>query len=312
MIDDGKNKEDWDRFIVRHSGSFLHSWQWGELQKAMGRRIWRLAGADFQALIVEHKLPLAKSYLYCPRGPIGPCHDVDVFWSQAMALARREKAVFFKIEAIEQRFLPKHRVKAVKQLQPSQTVILDLHLSEDELLKQMHSKTRYNIRLAERRGVTVKEGSSKDLDVFLALLQQTSKRDAFHIHDSAYYHRLMQILGADTAKLFLAEHDGRVAAAQVCIFFGGAAVYAHGASDYAQRAVMAPYLLHWHALLEAKRLGLKRYDLWGIDERNWSSLTRFKRGFGGREVRYPETCDVVCRPVWHAAYRAARRLRRCG
>jgi lipid II:glycine glycyltransferase (peptidoglycan interpeptide bridge formation enzyme) len=304
-------KELWNQFVIQNNGSFLQSWQWGEFRQSLGQKIWRIEISRLKGLVIKYNLPLNKSYLYCPRGPVGEILDKDFkeFSTQIRDIAKQENSIFFKIEPDKNlRELP--LVRSTKQIQPSKTIVLDITKSEEELLSQMHQKTRYNIRLAQRKGVVVQQTSNKEsLGIFLGLLKETAQRDKFYLHPKNYYQKMLAILGKEgMVKLFLAQYQNRVIAANLVCFFGQRATYLHGASDYNFRQMMAPYLLQWQAILEAKKQGLKYYDFWGIDDRKWPGVTRFKKGFGGQEIIYLGAFDLVFQKLWYGIYNLARRI----
>ena len=180
------------------------------------------------------------------------------------------------------------------------------------MLAAMHEKTRYNIRLAERKNVLIRKEpeitGEKDLDTFWSLIQETAARDGFYTHPREYYKKLLGTRSEMFSnELFIAEYQGRPLAAALINFYGNTATYLHGASSGAHREVMAPHLLHWRIIQEALRRGYGHYDWWGIDERRWSGVTRFKRGFGGRQVAYPQSVNIAYRRVWYTLYAAAKR-----
>jgi len=314
-----KKKEEWNRFIVENSGGFLQSYQWGEFQKAFGRKIWRVEIEDnLKALIVKHNLPLRRNYLYCPHGPVlkGEINDnrqtVKLFLEKIREIAKKEGSIFFKSEPLfEAKILGNNFIKSSKEIQPSQTIILDITKPEDDLLKQMSQKVRYNIRLAQRKGVTV-EGSPSDsklaLDIFWNLLEKTAEKDNFNVHPKEYYFKMLDSLsGKGLVKLLLAKYQEKTIVAGIFSFFGNTAVYLHGASNYDSRQLMAPHLLQWQAILEAKKIGLKYYDLGGVSEEKWPGVTRFKKGFGGEEIIRPGAFDLIFREWWYRAYNMVRK-----
>jgi len=226
-------------------------------------------------------------------------------------------------------------IKKTKPTQPQHTLILDITKSEEEILSQMKQKTRYNIRLAERKGVKIKKISrpnNQEIQTFLNLSAQTSKRDKFQIHPKEYYQKMLKILCQNSmAKLFLAEYQNEIIAANIVIFFSGKAIYSHGASSSNHREAMAPYLLHWEQIKEAKKLECQSYDFWGIDFskskiqnsksqinskfktqnsklNNWVGITRFKKGFGGEEISYLESYDVILKPILYWVYKIGKKI----
>jgi len=302
-------KETWNQFVIKNSGSFLQSWQWGEFQESLNRKIWRIQVDNLKALVIKYDLPLGKNYLYCPYGPIGK-GNFNNFLTEIKKIDQQEKSIFFKIEPQNKFQISNFKFQtSQKQIQPLKTVILDITKSEQELLSQMHQKTRYNIKLAKRKGVMIEE-SDKKMDDFLRLSKETAKRDNFHIHDQGYYKKMIEVLGKQgIIKLILAKYKNKVIAANLVCFFGGTVIYLHGASDYNFRSLMAPYLLQWQTILQAKELGFKYYDFWGINEKKWPGVTRFKKGFlprrqtgNGQEITHPGAFDLIFQPLWYKIY----------
>ncbi len=309
------NKEKWNGFISREEhAQFLQSWQWGEFQRSLGRKVWRFFIGHVGAIqIIKYPLPLGKSYLYAPRGPVftGSINIMDII-NHLKPLAKKEKVVHLVIEPLKE--LNIELIKT-KHIQPQDTLILDLSKKEEDLLKEMHQKTRYNIRLAEKKGVEIIE--EDNIEKFWELMAQTSARDDFGAHPKAYYRKQIEILGPDASmKVLSAKYNGKIIASNIISFFGDTATYVHGASSNEYRNVMAPYLLQWHAIKLAKELGYKYYDLWGIAPsdapkgHSWSGITRFKRGFGGIEVNYPGTLVFPLNKAWYFAYRMIKRIRK--
>ncbi len=316
-------------------GSFLQSREWEEFQRAVGRRVWRID----DTLVIRHELPLGMNYLYCPRPlPESTKHEArSTIFEKITEIAKKEKSIFLKIDPMVSIEVSGLRFRASESLQPRQTVILDLQKSEEELVAGMHEKTRYNIRLAGRRGVEInnfqnlptrqipglrpseaKQFASDSIsnfqfETFWKLLQETAARDGFHTHERTYYEKLLAVGTNEFSNgLFFAEYEGEVLAAAMINFYhpSRTATYLHGASARSHREVMAPHMLHWEIARDAKNRGFAHYDFWGIDEKKWPGVTRFKRGFGGREVSYPVSADIVFRPWLYRAYCFARRLKR--
>ena len=299
--------------------SFLQSPTWEEFQKSLGRKTWRAEGA----LVIRHDLPGGFNYLYCPRPESVTSNQLLVI----KELARGEKSIFLKIDPAgpsKSDFLPSRagaasagkgprevRLHVSEPLQPQKTVIIDLQQREEELLATMHEKTRYNIRLAERKKVSVSVRQNSGLaDQWWAILQETAERDKFHTHPREHYEKLLSLRSPDFAtELFLAEYNNKTVAGAIVNFYQDTAIYLHGASSREHREVMAPHLLHWRIIQEAKHRGFKYYDLWGIDEKKWPGVTRFKLGFGGEIVEYPESIDIVYRPPLYNLYRMVKHIR---
>ena len=291
--------------------SFLQSSAWADFQKSLGRKVWQVDSIN----IIKHNLLFGKSYLYSPR-----CEEnflSEGFLKKVKEIAEKENSIFFKIEPSCVKVsegkpkLEKLGFKKGQNIQPSKTLILDITKPEEELLKQMHSKTRYNIRLAKKKNIEIKKDKNR-LENFWKLLQQTTKRDKFHPHPEEYYKKMLEI---PEVELFVALKSSmttrattKVVAANIVVFFEKQAIYLHGASDYQYRNLMAPYLLQWQQILEAKKRGCVEYDFWGINEKKWPGVTRFKKGFSGKEVGYPGAFDLIFQTMWHGLYKIVKKI----
>ncbi|MFA5024000.1 MAG: peptidoglycan bridge formation glycyltransferase FemA/FemB family protein [Patescibacteria group bacterium] len=305
---------------------FLQSFEWGELSQAEGEGILRVAARDNQEFFGAATLikkPLFRKlfgrdcfYWYVPRGPIGSKEGIEFLLRELKKI--KPRALFVRIEPKEFNdgqtgFNGKQRGFGYSQrtvdLQPKKSLLLDLDKSEAELLAAMAQKTRYNIRLAEKKGVKVALGSAADISEFWRLMSLTGNRDNFRLHSKKHYQALLDF-NAEFIKLFFASYEGKNIAAGIFCFSGDKVTYLHGASDNEYRNVMAPYLLQWELIKQARRAGYRYYDFFGIDEKRWPGVTRFKLGFGGREVNYPGTFDIVFRPGLYGLYKLVRKVRR--
>ncbi|MBI3305496.1 peptidoglycan bridge formation glycyltransferase FemA/FemB family protein [Candidatus Parcubacteria bacterium] len=272
----------WNGAILGHpDGSFLQSYEWGEFQQAYGRPVFRFAlasGARVQAVCMP--LPFGFSYAGVSRGPVGEVRPVELRLGLAQ-LTALPSLVFVRFEpswSSERR----HEFAAAGFLrtvptQPEMTWVVDLGVSEHDVLSGMHPKTRYNIRLAQRHGVEIIETGAAGFKVFRDLLRQTGEREGFRTHDPRYYELMAEHLLVEAprppfvkpqARIFCAQYRGDVLAVAFILFFGQEAVYLHGGSAAQYRDVMAPHLLHWEIIRRAKALGCTRYNLWGIAPRS--------------------------------------------
>ena len=315
----------WNSFVGGHKfGHFLQCFEWGDVLLADGQTIKRLAVFDKRqiiatSLVMKFPLPLNKSYAYMPRGPIMNWQHIHkqgkinkdqealiMLLDEAKKFGQKENALFLRIdpeiehEDIHPEFW--HQIgfiKAPKENQPKRTTVVDLELPEDLLLKAMKSKTRYNIRLASRKGVKIKKSTNRsDIKYFYDLMLITSKRDKFYAHSKKHYEDIIKILGPENlTKIFLAEHKGKIISANIISLFGQKAIYLHGASADEYRNLMPTYLLQWEAILEAKKSGCKFYDFGGVvseeeTKHSWAGISRFKRGFGGKEKEFIGAWDL--------------------
>lgn len=280
--------------------SFLQSNEWVDFQKQLGRKVWQVGGIN----VIEHKLLTKKSYFYSPRA--NPIQNIDEFIQKIKEIAKKENAIFFKLELENQIDLEKYGFIKSNNIQPLRTIILDITESEQEILNQMHNKMRYNINLAQKKGITIRiSNNQQDFGEFWKLVLKTGKRDGFKHYTKEYYRKMLEIPGV---KLFLAEFNGKIIVANIIVFYNQQAIYLHGASDYEYRNLMAAPLLQWHQILEAKKRGCTEYDFWGIDKIKWPGVTRFKKGFGGGEITYPGAYDLIFQPIWYRIYKIAKKF----
>jgi lipid II:glycine glycyltransferase (peptidoglycan interpeptide bridge formation enzyme) len=223
--------------------------------------------------------------------------------------------------------------RAAADIQPPDTVLIDLTKSADVILLEMKSKWRYNIGLAEKKGVTVRRADDGGLDIFYALLSETAARDGIAVHGIEYYRTLFELsaeyvnrekcaasprpeLSANPElRLYLAEHEGEVLAGIVVLIRGKNAVYLYGASSDHKRNLMAPYALQWKAMNDAIDAGCTEYDLFGIppnDDPNhpMAGLYRFKTGFGGRIIHRPGSWDYAYKPLVMKLFNTAEAFRK--
>lgn len=318
----------WEQSIEQLHGSLLQSWRWGELKS---RHSWSpvrlLLSADDHPLLAAQVLfrrfgPLSVAYV--PRGPAGTDLNPAVTAMLTTALdhvcKRRNAAIVFVEPDHCSLPLPTRGAlgwsSSQAVFQPKRTIKVRVDRPDDLLLQQMKPKTRYNVRLAERRGVTVRMGTLADLPGVYRLMQETAERNAFGIHSLEYYQDVLKTFGPDVA-LFVAEIEGDLAAAVVAIRQHQEAVYMYGASTARHQRHMPAYLVQFEAMRWARELGCEWYDLWGIpdsdlppadaedsDGKNlnvrsglWGTY-RFKQGFGGEVVSYSSVYErVYLRPA---------------
>ena len=289
-------------------------------------------GANWLAvcLLVERRLSFGKSYWYAPWGPVikdGLNDDQTKMVYQTLcanfATGCGGGKMFLRIEPhlqtseTRKTLLSETKYHPLeKSVQPKDTLLLDLTQNEDDLLRNMHSKTRYNIRIAIRHGVTVSEETNKEgLKVFYAMAREIESRGGFHYHAEKYYKKMLEVLSKEQGiSLLVARHNGESMAAGIFIKFGKTFSYAHGASYKKKAHVMAPHLLHWEAITQAKKLGFQSYDFFGIapnenPKHPWAGISRFKRGFGGFEEHYLGAWDTVFNEMGYRLLNSARTVK---
>lgn len=331
-------KKDWDNFILaKKSDAFLQSFGWGKFQESVGRKVFYYAVLDDDdflalALIVEHQIPFGIKYWYLPRGPVlisdtekERREALDFLMENLVQEAKKERVVFLRMDPAEERGAENDFIKSglrhIKgSVQPKDTLALDLKKSEEEILGEMKQKTRYNIRLAEKKGVEIssEELTEEGFESFWKLISETSERDNIVSHGRDYYYNLLKELqgelGALKSCLYFAKYQEKVVASNIVLFFGDYAIYLHGASSNEHRNVMAPYLLQWRQIQDAKSRGCAFYDFWGItvnDENpRWRGITKFKEGFGGRVVRYVGVYEKPINAFAYTLYAFFKKMRR--
>ena len=321
-------KSYWDEWIAKESGEFLQSWSWGNFQKELGRKVWRIGvfredGVQpvLLALVVKQRLILNKNYLYSPRGPI--IKDVSAFGfflDEIKKLASLEKSFFLRIEptgmVLKQEILRNLNLQKTKPVQPQKTLVLDLDKPEKELLKEMQYETRYAIKTAERRGVKIiklRELSDKKrgFEKFWEIFQETNKRHRLKFYLKNYYLKILTFDDNLHSKLFLADLNAEIISGAVILFFKKRAIYLYSASLRGYGRYNAPTLLLWEAIKEAKVSGFKVFDFWGIagnEKKNWAGVAAFKKSFGGKEIEYPGAWDLALNKRIYFLYKLAKKI----
>lgn len=313
----------WNEAVLAGGGHFLQSWGWGEFKRKFGWDVARVAASGSTAPALAQMLVRRKagaSVGYIPRGPVHQASDDGItLWRSIGREARRQRALFVIVEANET--LPAGLAQAARltvgpaHIQPARTVKVPL-LDDEALLRQMHQKTRYNVRLAQRRGVTVRRAASDGagVDAFYALMQDTAQRNAFGVHERRYYEEFLRTFG-DSAALLFAEIEGKPVAGVIAVSFGNEAIYMYGASSTKDRAHGAGFYIQYEAMRWAREQGCTVYDLWGIPAvdpstthvdggdriagtsgSDWRGLYEFKTRFGGQIVSYPAPLERIYVP----------------
>lgn len=350
------DQNSWNKFIVENSSpaSFLQSWEWGEFQKSLGHRVYRLQiEGILQAQVVVRKLHLGKYYLEIPKGPIFTLSPSPLSSRERVAegqergiwelLTKKLKELGQKENAVLARVNPPYDLPdgllasfhfqkpelLLHQREPEQTILVDLAKSEDELLLNMHEKSRYNIRLATRKGVVVRDATNdkEAFARFLEILDETSRRDRIALWPHERFWKFREVFLANPvsataphAKFLVGEYQGKILAGTVVMLFGDAGTYLYAGSTAEERTANAPSVVLWEAIRLAKREGKIWYDMWGIAPRGephhpWAGITMFKSryvklGVTGKEVYQPGTRDLVLNKKFYALFKLAKKFRR--
>lgn len=333
----------WDKFIKNHPLSTIHQTSsWGHFQEKIPQRgkYWIVvledqANKDSKSkiiggtMLVRHFLPKGYSWLYMSRGPLinyDPAKStiqMNALIETIKPLAKKEKAIFLRIDPpikLTEKSSSKSRLKGFhlthSGFQPEHTLLLDLTKSEEDLLKEMKPKGRYNIHLAEKKGVKIRISDSanktqfnKDIDAYFSMLKETTSRDNFSGHNKEIYKNMIEILEPNAlAKLYIAEYENTPVAAIITTYYKDTATYYYGVSSNSFRNLMAPYLLQWEAIKDAKASSYKIYDFLGIsplDAKNhpWKGVTEFKTKFGGARLSYKPPQEFAFKKFLYLLYR---------
>lgn len=305
------------QFLQAHAqdGGLLQSKAWRIFQEASGRSVKLLFGKGYLASVIIHELPIVGKYLYVPRGPV-VC-ETDAWYEEClaglMAEGRKIGARWIRIEPTDIGFLQyaerarkegrmKGLWKAPHDMQPREVLVLDITPDRETLLADMKSKTRYNIRLAEKKEVQVFSTQEKLYqDIFIRLIETTARRKGIIPHEREYYETFFRTFPKESWEIVVATKGHDVLAANVIAYSGGWAYYLHGGTADNDRDSMAPYLLQWRSIEIAKMRGCQFYDFGGVSvqirQNNlaWEGITRFKQGFAPKTetLVFPGAYDII-------------------
>lgn len=325
-----------DEFIQKNSpcGGFLQSNSWIKFQNDFGIKNHTISDKNFWSNILEYKLPLVGRYFYIPRGPVFEKNinekDLSAVMGDLIELAKINKAGWIRIDNFNKKIKNSLKnkknkvVKAPHDMQPKQLFIIDIDKSEEDILAQMKPKTRYNIKLAIKKGVKIEvfenlDDNKKKIEEFLSLIEKTGDRKGINFHTKEYYRKMIKNIASDSLKLYFAVYKENIIAGSILAVYGETASYLHGASDDEDRNVMAPFLLQWQMIKDAKNMGAKRYDFGGVSigednkerEQKWSGVTRFKRGFAknNQPVEFSGSYDIIVNPIKYWTYRIIQKVK---
>jgi peptidoglycan pentaglycine glycine transferase (the first glycine) len=333
-----EDRKKYEKWLNQNPFADIHqTWEWGVFQASDSERgkFFIVAALDddneivASALVIRQKLPFNKSWFFIPRGPVmdyrNPPQEkrqkiLTALFKKIEDVARAQNGVFLRFEPplssdYPDQFIGLRAHPAHAHYQPESTLVVDLKHPSEELLKLMKPKGRYNIKVAQKHEVKIRisDGNQKDTDTFYKLFSETTERDKFAGHSQKYYAEMLKVLGGERAKLYLAEYGGKPAAAAIITYFKDTATYYFGASSAEHRNVMAPYLLHWQALTDAKNAGFHYYDFFGIapegsQNHPWAKVTEFKLKFGGDRINYAPAREIIYRPFWYWLIRLAKKI----
>ena len=325
--------------ILTHAVPFTQAFFYGEWQERMGRRVRRFIGESASGPVIffqtiEYPLPLGKSYVYIPYGPItmAPRDEslvktLSEFVSEAF---RDTHAIFVRFDfspaLTESEMLLAEKYFRVggafsyhgSSYQPRAEWAIDLTRPEEEILKKMDKKNRYGIRVAEENKVEthiIDKNLRSHFDIFYGLIQETAERDRFREHPKLYYERIFESCEKRGCG-FLVEslYKGEPATSDLVVCYGKIATWVFGGSATRARDASPSYLAQWTAMQHAKKIGCASYSFGGVSEppfveSSWEGVSRFKKRFGGRALLHSPFFDLVLKPLWYRLYMVQKRIR---
>lgn len=333
-VSDSPTDPDWDSFLRSvEGGHHAQSSLWAQVKATVDWSVLRVTASRSGRIVggaqlLLRSVPLAGSVAYLPKGPVVANDAASVLPGLMSAVHDAAKARRVQLIAAQP---PDNGAWIADELRregfhpsplggfPTATVIIDLASDLDNILAAMKSKTRYNVRLSERKGMTVRVGTSDDVSSFTSILRLTAERQDFTVNDEKYYADTARIFGIDEGfKLFLAEHDNEVASAMFAIAFGDTVLFKRGGWSGRLGALRPNEAMHWAAIKWAKAAGYRYYNFEGIDAEaarqhlagekldscQLNSVTRFKLGFGGDVRLLPGVLDHVHNQVLGWGYRS--------
>jgi len=327
------NKEVWEGFLLQcPEKTFLDSWNWGEFQKKMEEKIWRLGIYNDQeliglALIIKIKAKRG-TFIFAPHSPaVAPLSGaggpnikskiLEILINKLKEIAKQEKASFIRVAPIWEKSEENIRIfkklgfrEAPIHIHPELTWELDINFSEEELLAGMRKTTRYLIKQAEKNPEIeiIKSQNINDLEKFSQLLNKTAFRHHFTAFSLNYLKNQFSCFNPNNEMvIFLGKHKGEIISSAIMIYWQKIGFYHHGASLSQNNKVPVSYLLQWEAIKEAKNRGCRKYNFWGIApfpnrKHSWAGLTLFKMGFGGYKKEYLKTQDLPLNFSYYLTY----------
>jgi len=316
--------------------SILQTKEWANFKATQGFEILNIG----ELFVHKRNLPYGQNFLYLPE--VSSDYLTAQNMDEIKKLANEQKSVFARVELVNSYSANADKIvqsfgfaKSFEQVQPKWRHIIDISKSEDEILSQMKSKGRYNIRVAERHKVQIEKlkiknhlpadamhqalqagndnGKIKD---FYDLIQQTTKREKITGRSLNYFAKMVDSFAdTDYLEIYIASYQGKPLAGALVSFYTGVASYLYGGSSSENREVMAPYAMHWQIIKDANARSMKSYDMLGRakpgDEKSkWAGVTRFKEQFGGEAVEILGSYDFIAKPLYYKIFKLAESMRR--
>ncbi len=290
--------KEWDDFVIANNANFLQSISWGEFKKKY-QKVYRIEIREKNCIVgvcqfFEEKLPIG-NYFYIPFGPVANNDEItEIIIDEVIKKAKRKNILFVKIEP----FSALNRgVQSYHRIQPQKTTFLDIKEDEQNIFSKFKKNTRYSIRQAQKKDVSIKqEGSIED---FYNLLKKTQKRQIFNSYSHQYFKELAKNNNID---VFYAQYNSKIIASSIILYFGKTATYLHSAFDYNYAHANATALIVFESIKIAKQKNCNYYDFWGLNKKKFPGVTKFKQGFSGKEIIYLSTKDIVIKKIPYFIY----------
>lgn len=314
-------------FKKQPEGGLIQSKEWADFWLTEGKTVIEFnKKTDGKIFGVINRLPLVGNYIYVPRFSFQRIKGFDKnnFSREIFKKNRENKSSWMRVDLNEEsdlkilkRIFGCKLVKSPHDMQPKESFIMDISLDEEELLKKMKAKTRYNIKLAKKKGVKVFSTDDPSyLKIFFDLVNKTAERKNVNFHSFSHYEKMWQSLPKDSVSLFLAEFDGKIIAANLVTFYNGVATYLHGGFDGEFRKLMAPFLLQWRCIQMAKKNNCQWYDFGGVypnsQDEGKKGITRFKLGFSPETdfFKTKGSYDIVFSLIRYFVYRLLQKAKK--
>lgn len=333
ILQNKKDEEEYSDFLEKHERcNFQQSLEWAKVKQSWKREVILAEDTNGKIngslMVLVRKIPFFGNIMYSARGPVCDIHNIEVIrqiTEGAKELAKKYNAIVLRIEPdiksndtdfrnimLELGYSIKDDAKNFRdEIQPRYVFRLDTkNKTEDEIFKNFHQKTRYNVRLATKKGVTVKEGTREDLKDFHKIMVTTGIRDGFITRPLEYFEKMYDCLGPEHMKILMAYYDGKPISGVIPIMYGNKTWYLYGASSNEHRNLMPNYLLQWEMIKIAISRKSDIYDLRGVpgiaDDSN--GLYRFKKGFGAEYTEFIGEVYIPFKPLTYKAYKFSEKM----
>lgn len=323
-----KSENEYKLLELKPDAPFTQAWFFGKWQEMMGRKARRFEIRNNTEIfgffqMIKYPMFFWQSFLYIPHGPILQTTNyfsdgfLKEFHKKLTDIAREENVIFIRFDLLpktENNFEQYFKKTPIvhyhsSYFQPKFEWRINIKKTEDELIGEMHPKTRYNIRLAGKKGVKIeiiKDNFEKYFSDFFKSLEETAGRDDFNLHPKIYYENIFKTLDSKNAFLVVAKYGEKILLINLILLFGNTAYFVFGGSSGEYKNLMFSYLAQWEAVKEAKKRGFEIYNFGGVDVegiyKTFGGISTFKKRFGGELLEHSDSYDVVLKFFWYYVY----------